>query len=388
MSCHGKWSIRALIFDIHIATLTFRAFMRVRNVSFFLSPPSHQNMTTMTRKGINLIEHLKAVAAAAVGIVAVSFTSCDNAIYDYEGDCEPHFRVKFLYDYNMKFADAFPHEVNSVTLRLLDADGKVVWMRTDSGEALSLPGYCMDVDCPPGTYSLHVWAEGRDGMPFRLAPSDAGTFDMLSAHLPGIDAVGGIVDSDDRLSDLYHGYETSVTFPADEGTYTHTVPLTKDTNYVRVVLQQTSSEQLGVEDLDISITDNNGRLNPDNSPRPDGSITYRPWALTPLKADIEDKGLCDGVLAEFSLSRLMADHGETARLTVRDKDKTIFSIRLIDFLLMVKGNYNRAMGDQEYLDRQDVWDLTFFLEEGKLWLATYIYINSWRVVLQTEDLGN
>lgn len=324
--------------------------------------------------------------ASAACLATVALTSCDSAIYDYEGDCEPHYRVNFVYDYNMKFADAFPHEVGRVTLRLLDDEGRVVWQRTDSGEALSQPGYYMDVDCPPGTYSLHVWAEGHEGEPFELAPADAGLLDMLTARLPReVDAAGAAV-SGKRLRDLYHGYEASVTFPDNEGTYTHTVPLTKDTNYLRVVLQQTSGEQLSPDDLEITVTDDNGFLNPDNTPRPDGQITYRPWAVTPLRADIEDKGMCDGVLAEFSLSRLMADHGKTARLTVRSKDKTIFSVRLIDFLLMVKGNYHRQLGEQEYLDRQDVWDLAFFLDEGKQWLATYVYINSWRVVLQNEDL--
>jgi len=342
-------------------------------------------MTTMTRKTTNFKKHLKATVASAVCLAAASFTSCDDAVYDYEGDCEPHYRVDFVYDYNMKWANAFPHEVKSVTLRLLDAEGKVVWQRTESGDALSQPGYGMDVDCAPGTYSLHVWAEGREGEPFELAPADAGMFGQLTAHLPGVD-VRSAAESDKRLLDLYHGYETSVTFPDTEGTHTYTVPLTKDTNYLRVVLQQTSAEKLQPGDLEISVTDDNGFLNPDNSTRQGGEVTYRPWAVTPLTADMEDKGVCDGVLAEFSLSRLMAGHSETARLTVRSKDKTIFSVKLIDFLLMVKGNYNRELGDQEYLDRQDVWDLTFFLGEGKQWLATYIYINSWRVVLQNEDL--
>jgi len=342
----------------------------------------------MTRK-INNHTHtkrLKTMLVSTLCLAAAALTSCDSAIYDNEGDCDPHYRVNFVYDYNMKFADAFAHEVNSVTLRLLDADGKVVWQRTESGESLSRPGYYMDVDCPPGTYSLHVWAEGHEGETFQLADAGAGMYDMLTARLPRGEADGTAV-SDKRLRDLYHGYVASVTFPDTEGTHVRTVPLTKDTNYLRVVLQQTSGERLSPQDLDISITDDNGCLNPDNSLRQDERITYRPWAVTALRADIEDKGMCDGVLAEFSLSRLMADHGKTARLTVRGNGKTIFSVKLIDFLLMVKGNYNRDLGGQEYLDRQDVWDLTFFLDEGKEWLATYIYINSWRVVLQNEDLN-
>jgi len=326
---------------------------------------------------------MKVVSAFVCCLAAATLSSCDSAIYDYEGDCEPHYRVNFVYDYNMKFADAFPHEVKSVTLRLLDAEGKVVWQRTDSGEALSQPGYAMDVDCAPGTYSLHVWAEGDDGEPFRLADPEALSYDLLTAWMPRENAV-----SKKQLRNLYHGYMTSVTFPDSEGTHTHTVQLTKDTNYLRVVLQQTSGSQLKPDDLEIAITDDNGFLNPDNSIRPDERIAYMPFATTALRADVENKGMCDGVLAEFSVSRLMDSHKNSALLTVRNSDtgETIFSVKLIDFLLMVKGNYNRALGDQEYLDRQDVWDLTFFLDEGQQWLATHIYINSWRVVLQNTDL--
>ena len=44
--------------------------------------------------------------------------ACDGLIYDGEGDCSVSYRVKFRYDYNMKFADAFAHEVDVVTLYL------------------------------------------------------------------------------------------------------------------------------------------------------------------------------------------------------------------------------------------------------------------------------
>lgn len=46
------------------------------------------------------------------------------------------------------------------------------------------------------------------------------------------------------------------------------------------------------------------------------------------------------------------------------------------------------MDDQEYLDRQDSYNLVFFLDEKANWLATTIYINSWRVVLNNSDFGN
>ena len=52
----------------------------------------------------------------------------------------------------------------------------------------------------------------------------------------------------------------------------------------------------------------------------------------------------------------------------------------------MKGYYNREMSDQEYLDRQDEYAMTFFIDEGYRWENTCIYINSWRVVLQDIEL--
>ena len=52
--------------------------------------------------------------------------ACDG-IYEDEGDCSVHYFVKFRYDMNMKFADAFAHEVTSVTLYVLDEQNNVVW---------------------------------------------------------------------------------------------------------------------------------------------------------------------------------------------------------------------------------------------------------------------
>ena len=56
-------------------------------------------------------------------------------IYDDEGDCDPHYKVKFRYDMNMKFADAFSNEVNAVTLYVVDeSTGRIVWQKRESGE--------------------------------------------------------------------------------------------------------------------------------------------------------------------------------------------------------------------------------------------------------------
>ena len=52
---------------------------------------------------------------------------------------------------------------------------------------------------------------------------------------------------------------------------------------------------------------------------------------------------------------------------------------------MLKDGYGHEMTDQEYLDRQDDYTLTFFLDRNQKWIGTSIIINSWKVVLSNVD---
>lgn len=326
-------------------------------------------------------------------------TSCNSAIYDSEGDCLPHYRVGFCYDRNMKFADAFSHEVEAVTLYIVDNNGNIVWYNTDDGEPLTHKGYTMDVDIAPGCYSLLAWAGDSEQHSFEIGPAARSGHNELTAELIRKRDSDGKAVSEDRLSRLYHGYVSDVVFPEDEGQHSVTVPLTKNTNYIKVILQQVGGNPMNVNDLEVTITDDNGLMEWDNSLRQDEDITYRPWCMTPISASISPNdedgadvgvgsvGTYTGVMVEFSTARLVEGHRDRARLTVRDhtSGKTVFSIKLIDFLLLVKGEYNRAMGDQEYLDRQDVFDLVFFLDEDHRWIKSAVFINSWKVVLDNVD---
>lgn len=48
------------------------------------------------------------------------FSSCEK-IFEYEGDCSIHCQIRFRYDMNMKFADAFANSVSHVTVYVYDA---------------------------------------------------------------------------------------------------------------------------------------------------------------------------------------------------------------------------------------------------------------------------
>ena len=91
------------------------------------------------------------------------------------------------------------------------------------------------------------------------------------------------------------------------------------------------------------------------------------------------------VVAEMTVNRLLASKNPRLKVYNNLNNKLVFSIPLIDYALLVKGNYNKAMTDQEYLDRQDDYSFTFFVDDHD-WLNATIYVNSWRVVLQNVEM--
>lgn len=325
-------------------------------------------------------------------------TACDGVIYDDEGDCSVTYRVKFRYDHNLKFADAFAHEVKSVTLYVIDDNGSIVWQRTESGEALQAEDYAMTVDIEPGTYDLMAWCSGSETGQESFTIPDSNVKTGLTCTLNRERDDDGSACVRDGLNHLYYGRLEAQTFGETEGIYTYTVPLIKDTNSVRVVLQHLSGLPVDKDKFTFAITDDNGSMDWDNSLLPDETIKYYAWHTEQGEAEIGEpagqgravsgigsRSTFSAAIAELTVARLIK--GRQPRLTItNDSGETIFSYPLIDLALMVKGYDNRDMDDQEYLDRQDEYNMVFFLDEGDRWLSAYIYINSWKIVLQQTGI--
>ncbi len=329
--------------------------------------------------------------AAIAGCLA--FCSCDEQLYEYEEDCTTYYKVKFRYDYNMKFADAFAHEVDCVTLYLLDESGTVVWQKTEDGDTLKHADYAMDVDVPSGRYSLLAWAGTKDKNSWMIPETTVG--EELDCFLQTKSTSDGDSYMDQDIDRLFHGWlpnQEFIELTNTGGTITYTVSLVKDTNHFMVILQHIAGDvNMDKDNFDIFITDENSKMNWDNSLLPAIPTTYYSWLKTVASTDMDsgtvtkstEKG---ALIAELTMPRLVV--GQTPTLTVfnKEENEVTLSIPLLDYVTLVKGYYNREMDDQEYLDRQDEWQLIFFLDDGSRWIDTYIYINSWRVVLQSAEL--
>ena len=332
-----------------------------------------------------------------LALCAMFFSSCENSvIFDGEGDCQVQYRIKFKYDKNMKFADAFGNEVTSVALYVFAEDGTLVYQGNESGEALASGEYSMPVELEAGKYELLAWCGVGDGQSFSLPTTTVGVTtkeEVVCRMNTRIENGVNIVDED--LRPLFHGM-TELIVGSEPGIHYQTLSLTKNTNVVRVVLQQLSGADMNEELFSFEVQDYNSYMAHDNSLKGDDLVVYKPWDITVGNADVNAEvyksnvsraGTSVGVaVAEMTTGRLMADSRPV--LVVRNllEDKVVLSIPLIDYALLVKGNYNKAMSDQEYLDRQDEYNMTFFLDESGNWMSSSIIINSWRVVLNNQSM--
>ena len=330
--------------------------------------------------------------ALSVLALVLALCSCGSTIYEYEGDC--NYYVHFKYDYNMKWADAFRHEVRGVSLYVMDKEGNILLNKTESGDALAQEDWCMALDIEPGEYDFIAWAGVEEPESFYIP--DSGCKTELTATLTREHKADGSAHIYTDIDRLYYGHMENVTL---EDNHHITMPLMKDTNNISIILQHLSGEPVSETQFTYSITDDNGSLDWDNSVLSDETITYHAWSIDSGTAATEQlpssqdataraQSTFSTVVAEFTVSRLMADHAPGTRLVVRRSEdgKEIININLIDALLLVKGYYNRNMSNQEYLDRNDVYSLMFFLDERDRWMDSYIYVNSWRVVLQNSSL--
>lgn len=292
----------------------------------------------------------------------------------------------------MKFADAFPHEVKNVTLYAFDQQGKLAYVKTEAAEKIiAEEGMNID-DLTPGVYDLLVWAQGEEryagSYTFGQASIGSSACDVLKATVNRADK--GIIEHD--LTPLFHGQlaKADLTEIKKGGTRTVKVSLTKNTNQVKVVLQNLSGVNLDADDFIFQITDNNGKMDYDNSLMEDEMLTYNAWSAYSATAGVNsgtsEQTSVACAIAELTTNRLVKGHDMRLRVYNKATGASIINIPLIDYALMVKGNYNKNMSDQEYLDRQDSYDLVFFIDENHKWQSASVIINSWRVVLSKADM--
>ena len=335
------------------------------------------------------------VLALSMVAAALAASSCqDGFIFEGEGDCGTYYRIRFRYDYNIKFADAFAAEVNSIALYVFDENDVLVEeIATTDKKALSSGNFEIPLELLPGKYTLMAWGGLMNEESFdMLADTKVGVTrrEELQVRMHRQHDEDGKARVSEDLLPLYHG-TMPLEVKALPGTFTETMSLKKNTNVIRILLHEMSGHDVDADKFVFEINDSNGLYDCDNNLLDAEMITYSAWHQSTGSADVDDTDVkavtsVSVALAELTIGRMRAGDSPVLHIKDRETGEDVFRIPVADYALLVKGYYRQGMGDQEYLDRQDEYTMTFFLDEGK-WVSSVIYINSWRVVLNNSELN-
>lgn len=308
------------------------------------------------------------------------FTSCEY-IHEDLMPCERGVSLRFVYDYNMEYANAFPSKVHCLTLYIYDGEGNYVGTRVEKTDVLKDENYRMKIDLEPGDYSMVAYGGvACDDRSFTVIDEPSDAADKLTAL--SVQMSHNELTSDKLLHDFFYG-KLDVT--VEENNYKdETVYMMKNTNNIRIILQQMNGMPVSDKDFTFRIVnDDNTLFAHDNSLIENGAVTYMPWAQgqRTVGDGEEGTGKVTVAYAEFSTSRLTVGNHPRLVIANNETDEDVLNIPLNDYLLLLKSDRYADMTDQEYLDRENEWSMIFFLDKNHLWVDAQIIINDWVVRL-------
>ena len=342
-------------------------------------------MNPINRRFLSRIAGVAMTATLAAGLA-----SCDSLINDNLPECNEGVELRFIYDYNMEYANAFYSQVDCLTLHVYDSDGRYVTTRTETvSERLADENYRMTVDLPAGRYHLVAYGGmecGASTFDYVSKPDAGDTLDHLSVTLS--DAVKQS-ETGVELHPLFFGELDIEVDPQTLEYKTYTLPMMKDTNNLRIVLQQLSGAPLDGNDFSYTITADNTLLDGCNNVVATSTpFDYTHWTRgTATAGTLEGGADLSVAYGEISFNRLVANSTPTLRIHSRTAGRDIVNLPLIDYLLLTKSDGSRPMSDQEYLDRESRWSMIFFLDGNQRWVQLHLVVNNWVVRINNPELG-
>ena len=338
---------------------------------------------------MNFISFIKSAARAlfAYTVLATGLMSC-STIFTDQSQCPKGVSLSFRYEYNMEYANSFHSQVHCLSLLVFDGNGRFVSRFDESSDALGKEDYAMSLELDEGHYTLLAYGG--------IACADA-SFDLYcpsgsKAAESDLQQFSLQLRSEDSRSSsclhpCFYGIE-EIDIENSEQFIRDTVYMLKNTNNIRVVLQQIDGVAMSSGDFVFTITDDNSVLDWTDAAVPSTQLTYLPWTKgeTVIGEDTPGTTPASAVWAEFSTSRLFFGNAPRLRVANAESGETVIDLPLIDYLMLLRSELFADMSKQEFLDRESVWSLVFFLDNGLRWLDTRIVINDWVVRLNHTEM--
>ncbi len=348
-------------------------------------------------------------ALAAVALL-LSVSAC-SWVKDDLPECPPtELRLRFEYDYNMMWADVFKDVVGGVTVYVFDENGNFVTQKSEAApERLGTYGYEMvftDQELELDREYRFVCVAFQDdeqellkgnGAKFRTAALQPGDdISSLRVKLDRIEDNGTFtVDHEELPLDILWMSRNDCRGTLQlYTTTTATLNLLRHTNNITLTLRQVdASADINIKDFEIRITDRNGWVNYDNSPREDDLLAYTPYAGWNTETKDDNSVVVQRAAhADLSIPRMIYsdDWQKNARLTIfcKKTQKRVADINLPALLVEDRSSLEiLRCEEQEFLDREYTYKLDFFLK-GDTWDHVDISISvlSWVVRNQNVEM--
>ena len=319
------------------------------------------------------------------GILAISMLQ--SCIMEDRSDCG--LDVQFRYTYNVLEADAFAQEADRIKLWVFDADNRLISQYEEEG-IRGIENFRLHIPyLPAGDYSFVAWAGSTDKQgeyaDFNFPELTNGALmEELTARLP-------------RESDGTHRYQLNSLLNGTLKTHvtgrkqTVVLDMMKCTHTLRLILMPTQGDwKMEADDYEIRIEDQTGWLAYDASPYQKDEVTFYPYfqEATSDPSATDGKAVSSALVAELNTSRLMTEAEPRLIICDTENGKEVMNLNLTWFLsLQAIGEHRSEWSDQEYLDRQDEYALTFFIDvENGAWMKSHIVVNGWVVSLDEIEL--
>ncbi len=367
-----------------------------------------------------LVEWNTRTSFPTILLVAVLVTLLSSCIKDDMDDCPSQVSLKFDYTYNVKDADAFSAEVKNLNVYVFDKNGKYYDTYVESASKFST-GHTMQINDLPGDgkYTFVCLARNKqyddtraseDEMEFNFTQLTPGvsTMDDLQEEMGKKGSQEELINNK-NFTALYTA-QTSVYYKEGK-TVQGELSLMKCTKTYRIVLMPYDNDQddFTLDNFDVRIAGSAALLDCNGDKVENKQITYLPYSSktvtnTSGETEIEGEKVDKALVYDLASSRMFERNNDTAssrsgneyddkRIVITDKrnGKVLFDHSLPWFLAMCGEKTEageEAWGDQEYLDRQDHYVLTFYVPKvgNDYYIQTRLKVNGWVVKLINTDI--
>lgn len=327
-------------------------------------------------------QHISALTGWLLSLTALcGITSCSE-MSESLPECASGAELRFIYDYNMEYANSFMHSVDCLTVYIYDENGRYITTRTESSKVLSDENWRMKLDLPAGNYHIVSYGGMQCDKASFSHPSGAPAIgDHYSSIRTALNVEGLAENPSAPLHDHFWG-TLDMTVRGGKLDYDQgTVYMRKNTNNIRVVLQHLNGDPVDPDKFHFRIVDDNTLMGHDNELIHAGKITYHSWAKgTTSMGMLNDGRELLNAYAQLSVSRLVESDDQPRLIVTTHTGREVMNIDLVWLIRQARQqNDINDMDLQEYLDRESRWAFIFLLDENNNYVNLRIKVNDWVV---------